>query len=225
MAYITPRLREELPEFEFIFEGASRALGIVPNSMLTMAYKPGILGAFSLLSGAIFHRLNQPFSFARLRFFRTFLKEAKASDRENQISPQLQQMIAHVCSLAAGCRYCQAHTAEAIHIMKVPEEKIRDLVRFDTSDRFTDAERAALRLAFAAGQVPNASSPEHFAALKQHFNDAQIVEIVSVIALFGFLNRWNDTMGTALEDGPRRFAEEALADAGWEIGKHGGATQ
>ena len=202
--------------------GAERALGAVPNSMLTMGHKPGILGAFSLLAGAIFHSLNQPFSLKQLRFFRTFMSAAKKPDPENQISPQLQQMIAHVCSLSAGCRYCQAHTGEALHLMKVPDEKIQALLHYDTSDRFNDAERAALGLAFAAASVPNQSTPEHFAELKKHFNEAQIVEIVAVISLFGFLNRWNDTMATALEDAPREFATKALSPAGWEIGKHSG---
>lgn len=221
MSSVKPLTREDLPEFELIFEGALQSLGIVPNSMLTLGHKPGILGAFSLLTGTVFHQLNRPLSFKTLRFFRAFLKGARKSDPANEISPQLQQMIAYVCSAAAGCRYCQAHTADAAHRLKVPEEKIADLLRYDSSEQFDDAERAALDLAFAAGQVPNASTPEHFERLKHHFNDKQIVEIVATISLFGFLNRWNDTMGTALEDAPREFAEQTLAPAtGWEIGKH-----
>jgi hypothetical protein len=38
--------------------------------------------------------------------------------------------------------------------------------------------------------------------------------------LLGFLNRWNDTLATPLETGPRNFAECHLAATGWEIGKH-----
>lgn len=222
MPNVTPLTRADLPEFEMVFERAEQALGAVPGSMLTMGHKPGILGAFSLLSGAIFHSLNQPFSFKQLKFFRAFMAGAKKRDPENEITPQLQQMIAHVCSLAAGCRYCQAHTGEALHLMRVPDEKIRALLHYDTSDAFTDAERAALSLAFAAARVPNEATKAHFDELKKHFNDKQIVEIVAVIALFGFLNRWNDTMATALEDAPRAFAEKALAANGWEVGKHAG---
>jgi hypothetical protein len=59
------------------------------------------------------------------------------------------------------------------------------------------------------------------AALKEHFSDKQCVEIVAVISLFGFLNRWNDTMATTLEDKPRAFAAETIAGAGWDVGKHG----
>jgi hypothetical protein len=68
--------------------------------------------------------------------------------------------------------------------------------------------------------VPNAVEPTHFEALKTHYNDKQIVEIVAVISLFGFLNRWNDTMATQLEGPAIAFAEEVLGPNGWDGGKH-----
>jgi len=46
------------------------------------------------------------------------------------------------------------------------------------------------------------------------------VELTAAIATFGFLNRWNDTMATELEDEPLEFAGEHLAHHGWERGKH-----
>jgi hypothetical protein len=57
--------------------------------------------------------------------------------------------------------------------------------------------------------------------LRRHFDDGQIVEIVATIALFGYLNRWNDTMATDVEGLPRRVAERVLGTAGWVPGKHG----
>jgi alkylhydroperoxidase family enzyme len=41
-------------------------------------------------------------------------------------------------------------------------------------------------------------SNEH-SQLKKYFSKKQIIDIVSMIALFGFLNRWNDTLNTDLE--------------------------
>ena len=76
------------------------------------------------------------------------------------------------------------------------------------------------RLARDAALVPNAVKPGHFEALREHFNDTEIVELVAVISLFGFLNRWNDTMATALEAEPLAFAERELAPGGWRAGKH-----
>ena len=220
MPHVSPIEREARPEFEAVFGAAERMMGFVPQSMLTMAHKPAILGAFTLLTSTVFHTTNGQFMLGMAKFFRKVMRGLHTRNIEDEIPPPLQQMIAHVCSLASGCRYCQAHTAGNASKMSVPEEKIQDLLKFDTSEHFTGAERAALALAFAAGSVPNRSSKEHFVELRKHFNEKQIVHIVSVIALFGFLNRWNDTMATALEEHPKAFGEKVLAQNGWEAGKH-----
>jgi hypothetical protein len=47
-----------------------------------------------------------------------------------------------------------------------------------------------------------------------------MVEIVGVIAMFGFMNRWNDTMATPLEEEPTHVGERFLAKGGWTVGKH-----
>lgn len=169
-------------------------MGFVPNSMLTMARVPGLMEQFQALAGSIF--------------------------TNGLIEPALVQMVAQVTSSAAGCRYCQAHTAHSAERLGVPEEKLADLWLFETSEHFSDAERAALRLAFHSGQVPNAASEEDFAACREHFDEAQITAIVATISLFGFLNRWNDTMGTQLEEKPKGFGERVLSANGWEPGHH-----
>ena len=45
--------------------------------------------------------------------------------------------------------------------------------------------------------------------------------IVASIALFGYLNRWNDTMATELEPLAVEVAERTIGPVGWEPGKHG----
>ena len=61
---------------------------------------------------------------------------------------------------------------------------------------------------------------DDFTAMRLHFSEEQIVEIVAVISVFGFLNRFNDTMGTPLEDVPTATGEKYLAGHGWTPGKH-----
>ncbi|MEM6700602.1 MAG: carboxymuconolactone decarboxylase family protein, partial [Bacteroidota bacterium] len=63
-------------------------------------------------------------------------------------------------------------------------------------------ERAALEVAYKAGMTPNEVSDEDFNNLKSHFSDQAIIEIVSVISMYGFLNRWNSTLKTQLEERP-----------------------
>jgi hypothetical protein len=68
---------------------------------------------------------------------------------------------------------------------------------------------------------PSKSEQKHFDELGKYFNDAEIVEIVATISLFGFLNRWNDSMATEIEELPETVAQATIGDSfGWESGKH-----
>ena len=46
------------------------------------------------------------------------------------------------------------------------------------------------------------------------------VDLVAILSLFGWLNRWNDTLATALEEPAVDFGRKTLANAGWTVGKH-----
>ena len=192
MTHIPPKKREEMPEMEPMFQMVEASMGFVPNSIFTMAHWPALLQAFAQLGGTILG--------------------------PGEIDAGLKQLIAFVSSNASGCRYCQAHTSHSAKKRGVPTEKITAAFEFESSDRFSDAERAALTVALYGGTVPNGVEESHIAELAKHYNDKQIVEIISVIALFGFLNRWNDTLATTLEETPISFALEHLS--GWEVGKH-----
>lgn len=200
MAHIDPLTLENVPEqLKPMLAMAEARMGFVPNSMLTMAHWPELVQSFTPLVATVLGGGTLP--------------------------QDLKQMIAAVVSSAAGCRYCEAHTTHgSAEKMGVSEEKVAKVWEFQTSDLFSDAERAALDLAFAAGQVPNAATDAHFEVLRAHYDEREIVEIVAVISVFGFLNRWNDTMATTLEAEPRDFAEAIMQPAGWAIGKHGEAA-
>jgi uncharacterized peroxidase-related enzyme len=187
--------RKDVPELEPFFSITEKRMGFLPNSQLIMAYKPKLLQAFTLLSQAV-------------------------HDPENRTSRQLRALVANVASRSAGCQYCVAHTAESAHNASVEDKKISAIAQFETSPLFTEAERVALRFAKRAAALPNAATDEDFAALRQHYSDHEIVEIVSVISYFGFLNRWNDTFATELESSPLEFAESVLSGTGWSPDKH-----
>ncbi len=195
MPRVAPLPREELAEFEEFFATIDETMGFVPNSMLTLGRSPALLRGFAQLSAAALG--------------------------EGAIPRDLKRLVAFVASNAAGCRYCQAHSSHAAERLGVPSEKIAAAFEFESSDLYTDAEKAALRLARDAALVPNETSDEHFAELRRHFDEVQIVELVGVISMFGWLNRWNDTMATELEGQPRMLASEHLVEHGWTVGKHG----
>jgi uncharacterized peroxidase-related enzyme len=193
MANMEPLRREEHPELEELFALYDQTLSFVPNSLFTMARRPEILRAFSDLITQIW--------------------------RAGTLPKPLKPLIAIVSSVAAGCRYCQAHEAVDAKMRGVSDEKISAIWDFDRSPLFDEAERAALRFARDASLVPNEVTPESFADLRRHWDDDQIVEILAVVGLFGFLNRWNDSMATDLEDVPLAFATLRYEDR-WDPGKH-----
>ena len=130
-------------------------------------------------------------------------------------------LVSLIASQVSGCRYCQAHMANLSMIYKASEEKISKVWEFEQSDLFSDAERAALRLAYAGAMAPSEATQEHFDELYKYFDEGQVVEIVASIALFGFLNRWNDTMATELEELPAQVATDMIGGSfGWQAGKH-----
>src|SRR6267154_26915 len=183
------------PALEKQFEASKKSLGFVPNSLLIMQRKPKMVQAWAQMTAAVW-------------------------DPESEVDRGFKRLLAHVASRAAGCQYCMAHTIEGAMHFGVEEKRAAAIWDYQTSPLFTQAERAALDVAVAAASVPNAVTDEMFAQLRKFWTEDQIVEIVGVIALFGFLNRWNDTMGTPLEDGPLAAGERLLAGRGWTPGKH-----
>lgn len=196
MPRLAPTRREELAEFEPLFSAIEKGMGFLPNSMLLMARRPQLLQALATLSGQVLLGAT--------------------------LSPEIRQLVAYVASLAAGCRYCQAHTSHGAHRAGASAEKVEAAFQFETSPLFTDGERAALRLARDASLSPAATGQAHFDELRKHYDEDEILQLVSIISLFGWLNRWNDTLATALESAPRAFAERHLESSGWEIGAHDG---
>jgi uncharacterized peroxidase-related enzyme len=196
MAHLDPVPLEQVQEADIRerFEHYRRTRGFTPNSIMTMVRRPEIVRAFMALNQAVLY--------------------------EGTVPRQTKMLVSLASSYAAGCLYCQSHMANLSSIYEAPDEKIAALWNFEESDLFSPAERAALRLAFKAGRQPNEATQADFDELKQHYDDGQIVEIVASIALFGYLNRWNDTMATALEPLAVDVAQRAIGPVGWEPGKH-----
>ena len=142
-----------------------------------------------------------------------------------EIDGELKQLVFTAASLASGCRHCQSHGSYHLHQLGVPDEKIQALWSYQTSPLFSEPERAALDLAFAAGVAPNAVEPENFAELRKHYSNDQIIELLAVVAISGFLNRWNDTIATVTDQESIDFADRVLRPVGWDPGKHVGAAE
>ena len=137
-----------------------------------------------------------------------------------EVPKGLKFMIAEAVSMATGDPYCAAHNAEnAVEVGGLDTEKVEALASFRSSPLFTGAERAALELAHAVGSSPASVSDAHFEALKKHFSEDAIVEIVSVLALLGWLNCWCMTFATEIEDRGARLRAQASCPVGLDAGR------
>jgi uncharacterized peroxidase-related enzyme len=145
---------------------------------------------------------------------------AAVMDPAGEVDLGFRRLVGHVASKAAGCLYCQAHTLLGAANFGVSEAKLADVWNYATSPHYDERERVALDFALAAAAQPNAVTDELFERLRAHWTESQIVELLGVVAMFGFLNRWNDSMATPLEAVPTEVARRAAGDRGWDPGKH-----
>jgi uncharacterized peroxidase-related enzyme len=180
------------PHFDF-FLGT---LGFTPNSVLTMQRRPKLAQALAVMNAAVM-------------------------DPEGSVDLGFRRLIGHMVSQVSGCRYCQAHTLLGAKNFGVSEAKLAGIWTYASSPHYSERERLALDFALAASSQPNAVNDAQFAQLQQHWSEGDIVEILGVVALFAFLNRWNDTLATSLEAVPTELAQQVLGTQGWAPGKHG----
>ncbi len=195
MPLVTPLPTDHDPEVAELALFFNETLGFCPNSVLTMQRRPAIAKAFIQLNKAVM-------------------------DNRGRVTSELKRLIGYLASLTAGCRYCQAHTIRAAERYGASAEQLAHIWEFRTHPAFSAAERAALEFAVAASLIPNAVDPAIEQNLRAHWDEGEIVEILGVIALFGYLNRWNDSMGTVLEDPAAESGNAFLGGHGWTPGKH-----
>ena len=196
MPRLQPLPPETTPELKPHFDFFLGTLGFTPNSVLTMQRRPKLAQALAVMNAAVM-------------------------DPEGSVDLGFRRLIGHVVSQVSGCLYCQAHTLLGAKNFGVSEAKLADIWAYASSPHYSERERLALDFALAASAQPNAVSDAQFAQLQQHWSEGDIVEILGVIAMFAFLNRWNDTLATPLEAVPTELAQQVLGTQGWGPGKHG----
>ena len=183
------------PEVKQLVDFFNETLGFCPNSVLTMQRRPNIARAFIELNKAVM-------------------------ENHGQLNSEFKRLIAFISSNTAGCRYCQAHTIRAAERYCASPKRLENIWDFQNQDCFSDAEKAALQFAQEASMVPVNVAKNTEKQLHQFWSDDDIVEIMGVIALFGYLNRWNDVMATSLEDDAKKSGKDLLQKISWNPGKH-----
>ncbi len=192
---VLPASEKDDKDFNELIQFFNETLGFCPNSVKTMYHRPSIAYAFIELNKAVM-------------------------ENKGRVTSALKRMIGYISSNVAGCRYCQAHTIRAAERYGADAEKLENIWEFRTHKAFTEPERSALEFALVSSSIPNAVDDAIANRLRLYWADGEIVEILAVIALFGFLNRWNDSMGTEIEQGAIESGDKYLKHNGWTTGKH-----
>ena len=195
MALVTPLATDENEEVAELARFFNETLGFCPNSVLTMQRRPAIAKAFINLNMAVM-----------------------AND--GNVTAEQKRLIGYITSANTGCRYCEAHTILAAERYGGTDERLANIWLFRESEMYSAAEKAAFEFALAASSVPNAVDDTISEELHKYWDEGEIVEILGVISLFGYLNRWNDSMGTTMEEGAVNAGERLLSKSTWTRGKH-----
>lgn len=176
MPRMQPLTREDVPELSDLLDGLEERMGFLSNDLMTMARKPAMLRAFLALMRAV-------------------------NDPGGKLPSVLRSCISHLAARTVGCQYCSDHTQEFAARAGADREKLANIWEYERSPLFTESERAALRFAQRAASVPNAVTDDDYQALREHFDEDEIVEILFSVCLSGVFTRWNQTMGTEPEHG------------------------
>ena len=192
---VNPVANETDAAFQELIKFFNETLGFCPNSVKTMYHRPRMAHAFIEMNMSVM-------------------------ENKGKVTSALKRMIGYISSNVSGCRYCEAHTIRAAERYGAEQEQLENVWEYKTHSAFSEAERAALDFAFHSSTIPNSMNDEVSKNLHSYWDDGEIVEMLGVISLFGYLNRWNDTMGTSIEDGAVESGEKYLAKKGWNTGKH-----
>ena len=193
-ARIAPLAASDPGASDPLLEDLVAFVGYRPNALLTMARKPGLLTAVLGLVQA-------------------------ALRGEGVLSPELRFLVACEASRGAGCAYSATHAVHAAHHLGIPWAKLAALPDAQRDDLFSPRERAALAIARAGATLPVAGVDDAFRQVEVFFTEAERLEIVAAVALFGWFNRWNSLVGSELEATPA----EVMEHVPWLSGMTSGA--
>jgi AhpD family alkylhydroperoxidase len=182
------------PALGAVMAAGEQIMGFTPNDALTMARKPALLAAMLGLVRAVYE--------------------------PGKVDITLKKLVGLVASSAGGCQYCVAHTAHSAHLAGVADDKLAAVWEYASSPLYSPAERAALDFAAAAGTGGSEVSDADFRRLSDFYDEDAVLELLAVVSLFGFLNRWNAVLATELEASPLAFAQRALPVTRWQPGSH-----
>jgi AhpD family alkylhydroperoxidase len=125
----------------------------------------------------------------RLLFGYGMLEQSAAS--KPRVDEHLRSLAVLKSAVMQGCEFCQDIGSHEARRANVSEEQLLDLYRYRESEHFDETERLVLDLAVGMTLTPVQVSDELIAALRERFDDSQLVELVHMVALENLRSRFN----------------------------------
>lgn len=123
------------------------------------------------------------------------LVETAAGRTWRKVPPDLARLAMRAAAVAVGCSWCVDYGSyEGLQMGETPA-KVRDVPVWRTSDAYSEVERAVLEFGEAASATPATVDEDLAHRLRDHFTEAQIVELAAWVALENYRSRFNAGLG------------------------------
>jgi AhpD family alkylhydroperoxidase len=118
-----------------------------------------------------------------------------ANEKVHRVQPRLKDLAQLKAAALSHCEYCIDIGSSIARRSGLSDEQLLALPTYRDSDLFSDLEKLVLDYASGISATPVHVSDELFASLREHFDEGQLVELTSVIALENFRGRFNLALG------------------------------
>lgn len=127
----------------------------------------------------------------------------EATGRQHRVQERLKVLGELKAGALVNCEFCADIGSSLGREAGISEEQLLALPHYRDSELFDDIEKLVLDYATALSRTPVDVSDELFAALREHFDERQMVELTNVIALENMRARFNN----AFDMTPAGFSE------------------
>lgn len=122
-----------------------------------------------------------------------------ATERSHRMDRRLKELAVLKAAQLSGCEWCMDFGSALVRASGVSDEDMRELLDYRASERLSDEDKLVVEYAEAMTRTPVDVPDQLFERLRARFDEAQLVELTSVIALENYRARFNWALGIESE--------------------------
>ena len=161
------------PLVRYAFRESRKQFGRVPEPVAVTAHAPGLLVGYGMFE--------------------------LATERATRMPERQKELAVLKAAQMTGCEWCLDFGSALLRTKGISDEEMGDLLDYQASERFTDDDKLVLDYAVAMSQTPVDVPDELFERLRARFDEGQLVELTSAIALENYRGRFNWALGIESE--------------------------